>query len=92
MKDVNSKYVATYGEKASNSTPNMSIFGFDVGMFLANAFINGTLPGSKDSAYKGLQTNFDFERVNNWAGYINHSVRIIHLTPKKEILITDLND
>ena len=92
VKDVNSKYVATYGEKASNSTPNMSIFGFDVGMFLANAFINGTLPGSKESAYKGLQTNFDFERVNNWAGYINHSVRIIHLTPKKEILITDLND
>ena len=86
------KYVKTFGSKATNSTPNMSIFGFDTGMFLVNAFSHDIDPGSKESAYKGIQTNFNFERANNWAGFINKSVRIIHLTPAKELKISDLND
>ena len=90
--DINSKYVKTFGSKAANSTPNMSVFGFDTGMFLVNAFSHGIAPGSKKSAYKGVQTNFNFERANNWAGFINKSVRIIHLTPAKQLIISDLND
>ena len=91
-KALNNKYVKRYGSKPSNSTPNMSVFGFDVGMFLINAYANNISPGDKASAYKGIQTNFFFERANNWTGYINKSVRIINLTPNKEIKITDLND
>ena len=90
--NINAKYVKTFGSKATNSTPNMSIFGFDTGMFLVNAFSHDIDPGSKESAYKGIQTNFNFERANNWAGFINKSVRIIHLTPSKELKISDLND
>lgn len=90
--DINAKYLKTFGEKATNSTPSMSIFGFDTGMFLVNAYSQGIDPGSKESAYKGIQTNFNFERANNWAGFINKSVRIIHLTPNKELKISDLND
>jgi len=92
LENVNNRYVKTFGTKASNSTPNMSVFGFDTGMFLVNAYVNNTEPGSKDSAYKGVQTNFNFERANNWAGFINKSVRIIHLTPLKELKVYDLND
>lgn len=91
-KAVNDKYFKTFNTKATNSTPNMSIFGFDVGMFLVNSYINSVIPGSKDSAYHGIQTNFNFERANNWAGRINKSVRIVHLTPSKELKIVDLND
>lgn len=91
-KALNNKYVKKFGKKVSNSLPNMSVFGFDVGMFLVNAYANDITPGDKASAYEGLQTNFFFERANNWTGYINKSVRIINLTPKKEIKITDLND
>ena len=89
---LNSKYVKRYGSKPSNSAPNMSVFGFDVGMFLVNAYANNITPGDKASAYEGVQTNFFFERANNWTGYINKSVRIINLTPNKDIKITDLND
>ena len=85
-------YNSIYGNKPSNSTPNMSVFGYDTSLFLANALINNYELGSKESKYKGIQTDFNFERANNWAGYINKSVRIIHLTPKKELIITDLND
>lgn len=92
VKAFNAKYSKTYNSKPVNSTPNMSVFGFDVGMFLLNAFSQGVDPGSKESAYKGIQTNFNFERASNWAGYINKSVRIINLTPNKELKITDLND
>ena len=91
-KALNNKYVKRYGSKPANSAPNMSVFGFDVGMFLVNAYANDITPGDKASAYEGVQTNFFFERANNWTGYINKSVRIINLTPNKEIKITDLND
>ena len=92
VKALNNKYTKTFGTKASNSTPNMSVFGFDVGMFLVNAYAANIIPGDKNSAYKGIQTNFNFERASNWAGYINKSVRLINLTPNKELKITDLND
>lgn len=92
VKALNNKYVKKFGTKPSNSAPNMSFFGFDVGMFLVNAYANDATPGDKASAYEGVQTNFFFERANNWTGYINKSVRIISLTPNKDILITDLND
>jgi LysM repeat protein len=91
-KALNNKYVKRYGSKPANSAPNMSVFGFDVGMFLVNAYANDITPGDKASAYEGVQTNFFFERANNWTGHINKSVRIINLTPNKEIKITDLND
>ena len=91
-KALNNKYVKRFGTKPANSTPNMSMFGFDVGMFLVNSYANDITPGDKASAYEGVQTNFFFERANNWTGYINKSVRIINLTPNKEIKITDLND
>ncbi len=91
-KALNNKYVKRYGTKVSNSAPNMSVFGFDVGMFLVNAYANDITPGDKASAYKGIQTNFYFERASNWTGYINKSVRIINLTPQKELKITDLNE
>ena len=92
VNDIKNRYVKTFGSQPSNSTPNMSVFGFDVGMFLVNAYVKGVIPGSKQSAYNGIQTNFNFERANNWAGYINKSVRIIHLTPKNDLIIQDLND
>ena len=91
-KDFYNKYQKLHGELPSNSTPNMSVFGFDTSLFLVNAYINNLEPGTPESSYTGLQTNFNFERANNWAGFINRSVRIIHLTPKKELIITDLND
>ena len=86
------KYETMFKSTPTNSTPNMSIFGFDMGMFLVNAYANGIVPGAKNSAYNGIQTNFKFERANNWAGYINRSVRIVHLTPKNELRIEDLNE
>jgi len=90
--EFNSKYADKYRVKPANSTPNMSVFGYDVAKFLVNAFASGKVPGQKGSEYNGIQTNFDFERANNWAGYINKSVRIVHLTPKNELIIEDLND
>jgi len=90
--EFNNKYVKLFHSKPTNSTPNMSVFGFDIGMFLVNAYANGYVPGQKESVYNGIQTNFDFERANNWAGYINKSVRIMHLTPNKELIIKDMND
>ena len=92
VKDFNAKYKSTFGVAPSNSMPNMSLTGFDLGMFLVKAYAKGVVPGSKDSEYDGIQTNFDFERVNNWAGYINKSVRMVHLSPNKEFTIKDLND
>ena len=92
VNSLNSKYQQTFGSKATNSVPNMSVFGFDTGMFLVNMLGKNLSPDSSEAHYNGLQTNFSIERANNWAGYINKSVKIVHLTPKKELIITDLNE
>ena len=28
--------------------------------------------------YQGVQTGFDFHRVNNWGGFINTNIFIVH--------------
>ena len=36
--------------------------------------------------FDGIQTNFKFQRISNWGGFINNSVDIIHFAPDKTIL------
>ncbi|MCD8043668.1 MAG: LysM peptidoglycan-binding domain-containing protein [Tannerellaceae bacterium] len=81
VKDFYRKYRDWYSKMPANTYPKYSLFGFDSGMFFINAIkTNGTnFENSLDRIkYESLQTGFDFKRVNNWGGFINTNLFIIH--------------
>ena len=83
------KYKTWYSKSLINSFPKYGILGFDTGMFFIGAmnkyganFENNL----KNINHSGLQTSFDFNRVNNWGGFINTQLFIVHYN--KDFTIT----
>lgn len=76
-----SKYKLWFSKNPINSFPKYCILGFDTAMFFFGA-INQYGVGFEDHLgkikYKSLQTGFDFIRPNNWGGYINTNLFIVH--------------
>jgi LysM repeat protein len=74
---------------ASTLYPKYSMLGFDTGMYFFGALqIYGANFENNLSEinYKSLQTGFNFERVNNWGGFINTNIYIVHYN--KDFTIT----
>jgi LysM repeat protein len=74
---------------ASAVYPKYSMLGFDTGMFFFEAlqkyganFENNL----SEITYESLQTGFNFKRVNNWGGFINTNIYIVHYN--KDFTIT----
>lgn len=76
-----SKYKTWYSKSLINIFPKYGILGFDTGMFFLDAIrkYGANFENNLGNIhYKGIQTCFDFERVNNWGGFINTSTFIVH--------------
>ncbi|MDR3251637.1 MAG: LysM peptidoglycan-binding domain-containing protein [Tannerella sp.] len=73
-------------------TPKYAMLGFDTGMFFLGAIqtygVNFENNLSKIK-YRSLQTGFNFERVNNWGGFMNTNVYIIHYNKNFTITRSD---
>ncbi|MDH6304468.1 LysM repeat protein [Parabacteroides sp. PF5-5] len=81
----NSKYKSWFSKELINSFPKYGILGFDTGMYFFEAINKYGLDFEKNLnkiKYKGIQTQFDFERVNNWGGFINTNLFIVHYNKK----------
>jgi len=69
--------------------PKYSMLGFDTGMYFFGSLqkhgenFETELPATK---HKSLQIGFNFERVNNWGGFINTNIYIVHYN--KDFTIT----
>lgn len=83
------KYKTWYSKTLINSFPKYGILGFDTGMFFFNALhkygANFEDNMSKMN-YKSLQTGFDFHRVNNWGGFINTNLFLVHFRSDYSII------
>lgn len=86
--DLSIKYLYWYNEEMKNASPRYAILGFDTGLYFMNAiakygknFANYELPNGENS----IQTDFKFERINNWSGFINKSFYFVHLSPDMKI-------
>ena len=69
-----------YSKDLINSYPKFGILGYDTGMFFINGLNEyGTAFVSNVGKvkHKGVQTDFKFERVNNWGGFINTNIYIV---------------
>ncbi len=75
------KYKTWYSKNLINTFPKYGMLGFDTGMFFIGALHKYGIhfENHLDKIhYNSLQTNFDFERVNNWGGFINTNIFIVH--------------
>ena len=83
VKKFYDNYKNWYSKTPTASFPKYAMLGYDTGMFFFNAIRNygpdfeSKLP---EINYKSIQTGFNFERVNNWGGFINTNIYIIHYT------------
>lgn len=79
--DFYSNYKNWYSKTLINIFPKYGILGFDTGMFFLGA-INRYGSNFEDNLdkihYEGIQTGFDFQRVNNWGGFVNTNIFIVH--------------
>lgn len=81
VSDFYSKYKTWYSKSLINYFPKYGILGFDTGMFFFDAIKKYGANFENNLGkirYKGIQTGFDFERVNNWGGFINTNIFIVH--------------
>lgn len=70
-----------YGRDLINTYPKYGMFGYDTGMFFLNAVYRyGTNFEQRINRIpsNSLQFSFKFDRVNNWGGFINTGLYLIH--------------
>lgn len=75
------RYKNWYSKSLINTYPKYGILGFDTGMFFLQALCRwgGNFENNLGRMqYKSIQTGFDFHRVNNWGGFINTQLFIVH--------------
>jgi len=92
VKNFYDKYKNWYSKSPRPSFPKYSMIGYDTGMYFFNAlqkygvnFENNL----SDIRYKSIQTGFKFERANNWGGFINTNIYIIHYGKDFNITYSD---
>lgn len=81
VSDFYAKYKTWYSKNLINTFPKYGILGFDTGMYFLGAMnkYGKNFENNLDKInYKSVQTNFDFHRVNNWGGFINTNIFIVH--------------
>lgn len=84
--DFIAKFYMTYGEGIKASTPNFALLGFDAGIYyLAAMDKQGGDFNNYNVKYSGIQTDYMFERVNNWSGFVNKAMQIVHFAPDNDI-------
>lgn len=75
------KYKTWYSKNLINTFPKYGILGFDTGMYFLSAIdkYGSNFENNLDKMkYNSIQTGFDFHRVNNWGGFINTNIFIVH--------------
>lgn len=82
--DFDLKFNYWYHDEMMKASPQYGLLGFDTGLYFLQAIAKN---GKNFSNYElnasgnALQTDFEFERINNWSGFINKSFYFIHFTP-----------
>lgn len=77
------RFSEVFGGSPTKSFPNFAVSGYDI----ANYFIDTTVNNGGDynktsfNMSKGLQTDFDLKRVNNWSGFVNPVVYLLRFRP-----------
>lgn len=86
--EFDKKFIFWYNTEIKNASPRYALLGYDTGIYFLNAIAqNGKNFANHDvKQYStSIQTDFRFERINNWSGFINKSFYWIHFSPDMTI-------
>ena len=81
MQEFYHKYKTWYSKNLINISPKYGVLGFDTGMFFLGAMYKYGVNFEENIdkiQYKPIQLGFNFERVNNWGGFVNTNIFIVH--------------
>ena len=87
-KDFYSTFYKWYTRVLDNNFPKYGMLGYDMGMYfirLIHTYGSPFYSHINDLKYNGIQTDFYFERVNNWGGFINTNMYLINYNPDYSI-------
>lgn len=89
VKSFNNRYLKWYSRDMINIFPKYGILGYDTGMFFIQCLHRyGTSFDTNINKlnYTGIQTDFYFERANNWGGFINTNLFLVEFMPDFSIV------
>ncbi len=88
-----SSYKKWFSKTLINTFPKYGMLGFDTGMYFLQMIHRYGSDFEDDFGhfhYEGLQTGFNFHRVNNWGGFINTNIFIIHYNNSDDVTRTEI--
>jgi len=94
VKSFHNKYNRWYSRELINRFPKYGMLGYDTGMFfiqLLNQYGTSYSANINNLKYKGVQTDFHFERVNNWGGFINTNTYFVEFGADYRINVKPVN-
>jgi LysM repeat protein len=90
VKSFYNRYYRWYSRNLINIYPKYGMLGYDTGLFFIQLLSNfGTSydVNVNKLKYNGIQTDFYFERVNNWSGFINMNLYFVEFNTNSRINI-----
>ncbi|GHU62702.1 peptidase M23 [Bacteroidia bacterium] len=94
VKSFYSNFYKWYSKILIYAFPKYGILGYDTGMYfiqLLNKFGTSFDKNINRLDYHGIQIDFHFERVNNWAGFINTNLYVVDFNSDYSITKTVIN-
>lgn len=83
-KDFTERFQTMYQGETANGFPNFAVMGYDIAMYFVDGCgWNGGDFNYKLPKYDALQTDFKFNRVSNWGGYVNSASYIVRLNKNR---------
>ena len=89
IQQFNAKYTYWFNKNMIQAYPKYAMLGYDIGMFFISAihsFGANFENNIRQVNYDSLQYGFNFERVNNWGGFINTNLYMVRY--QKDFTIT----
>lgn len=80
VKSFYNRFYRWYSRDLINNVPKYGMLGYDTGRFFIeaiNRFGSNFDSQVNNLNYSGVQTDFHFERVNNWGGFINTNLYLV---------------
>ena len=86
-RNLEAAYKANFSGEPLKGEPYMALYGWDTGMYLLNSLGTNGRIDEDTPLYQGVQTSFRWERGDNWQGFTNQAVEIVHFSTDHQITV-----
>ena len=86
-RDLEAAYKTNFGGEPLQAVPSMAIYGYDTGLYLLHSLGADGIIDDETPMYKGIQTSFRWERGDNWRGYTNQAIEVVHFSTDHQITV-----